>query len=80
MFKINKFKLFRTREANCSFMFKRIVKGDVNIDIEQGRKTGRNVAKKKGMIDFDCKMLSFAFSSGPVRDQLAKCPELPWIS
>ena len=60
-------------------MFKRIVKGDVNIDIEQGRKVGRNAAKKKGMIDFDCKMLSIAFSSGPVRDQLAKCPG-KWIS
>ena len=42
-------------------MFKRIVKGDMNIDIEQGRKIGRNGAKKKGMIDFDFKMLSIAF-------------------
>ena len=47
------------------------MKGDVNIDIEQG-KTGRKERKKKRTIDFDCKMLSIAFSSGLVRDQLAK--------
>ena len=34
--------------TTCSFMFKRIVKGDMNTDIEQGRKTGRNSAKKIG--------------------------------